>query len=333
MFYIGINNKNGKSMDSINDSYEPHIDIVKSIIMFCFKQIPTSIQRIKIGISNEVYVVALKEKEVIVRMNLEKKYLMGSHDHIPKLKRLGIHVPAILAEDYEKAQFPFAYQIQSKIEGQDLGDVIHTLTESQLTILATEIASIFEKIQTIPSNHQFGLMWGGGDNDLSDSWTQRMKIWIDESIMRGKKTGIMDNDLINLANKLYEENKAYFDSVTPITYFGDMCSKNVMIQNGVLKGLVDLDGLTQGDPLEAIGRIKLSWYGTTYGKLYTDTVMSALHLDNDARRQVTVYALINQMSWMCENGIQFNLNTNTKVDKMKEAKDKALIKALMTELS
>jgi len=317
----------------INNSYGSHFDIVNSIIMFCFQQIPASIQRIKTGISNEVYVVALKEKEIIIRMNLEKKYLMGSHDHIPKLKHLGIHVPTILAEDYEKAQFPFAYQIQSKIEGQDLGDVIHTLTESQLIVLATEIASIFEKIKTIPANHQFGLVWGGGDNDLSDSWTQRMKIWIDESIMRGKKTGIMDNDLINLANKLYEENKAYFDSVTPITYFGDMCSKNVMIQNGVLKGLVDLDGLTQGDPLEAIGRIKLSWYGTSYGKLYTDTVMNALHLENDARKRVTVYALINQISWMCENGIQFNLNTNTKVNKMKMEKDKALIKAIMAELS
>ncbi len=114
-------------------------------------------------------------------------------------------------------------------------------------------------------------------------------------------------------------------------YYGDICSKNVMIKNGAFNGLVDLDGLTQGDPLEAIGRIKFSWFGTRHGEAYTLAVMDELELDDEQRTKVILYALINAISWACENGIQFNQNTKTVVDKEKERKDKIIIKALIDE--
>jgi aminoglycoside phosphotransferase (APT) family kinase protein len=117
-------------------------------------------------------------------------------------------------------------------------------------------------VKTIPATNQFGVLYGGGDNELSDSWTERMRIWIDESIECGSQTGIMNNEISSLAENIFQTYKTYFDSVKPVTYYGDICSKNVMIQGGVFNGLVDLDGLAQGDPLEAVGRIKLSWYGT-----------------------------------------------------------------------
>ncbi len=227
---------------------------------------------------------------------------------------------------------PFSYQIQNKIEGKDLGNVIETLTDEQLRKLAKEIAVIFQKVKTIPANNQFGVIWGGGDNELSDTWTERMKIWIEESIERGKKTGVMDSQMSLIAENLYVEYKSYFDSVKPVTYYGDICSKNVMINHGVFNGLVDLDGLTQGDPLEAIGRIKLSWYGTHHGKVYTDAIMDQLELNETERKRVTMYALLNKISWTCENGVQFNLNTQPIVDKEKEKNDKKIINEIMTEL-
>ncbi len=310
---------------------QSHKKVVHTIILSYFGEIPSFIRRMTIGICNEVYDVGLNEKEVIVRLSPDKKYLMGSHDHIPQLKSLGIKVPDILEEDYTQTQVPLCFQIQNKIEGKDLGQVIENLSDAQLKALAKEIANIFKKVQTLPTTNQFGVVWGGGDNELSDSWTQRMKIWIEESKERGKKTGVMDNALAQFADNLYIDNKTYFDSVKPLMYYGDICSKNVMIKDGAFNGLVDLDGLTQGDPLEAIGRIKLSWFGTRHGEVYTLAVMDELGLDDDQRAKVTLYALINAISWTCENGIQFNQNTKTIVDKEKERKDKIIIKALIDE--
>jgi len=319
-------------MPNNKNSYLTHEAMIGVIITFHFRQIPKFIRRIAIGICNEVYDVGLQDKDVIVRMSPVDKYLMGSRDHIPKFKKLNIKVPEILFEDYSRSHIPLAYQIQNKIKGQDLGNVIETLTDRQLKAIAKTIASIFTKVKTIPSSDKFGVIWGGGDNELSETWTERMRIWIDETRERGKSTGVMGNDMSLLANNLYSTYKSYFDSVKSMTYIGDISAKNVMIYDGEFNGLVDLDGLTQGDFLEAIGRIKLSWYGTHHGNVYTNAVMDNLSLSGKERKLVVMYALLNQLSWTCENGIQFNQNTSSVVNREKEKADKETIQAIVAEL-
>lgn len=306
--------------------------MIETVVFSHFKELPKFIRRITIGISNEVYEVGLRSQVVIARLSPYDKYLRGSHDHIPKFKALGIKVPEILVEDYSKRDIPLAYQIQSKIEGYDLGEVIEALSDDELKALGKEVASIFKKVSTLPSSDKFGLIWGGGEEEVSDSWTERMKIWLEESKERGLKTGVMDSEMKAIGEGLYGRYKAYFDSVKPITYYGDISSKNIMIQNGVFNGLVDLDGLTQGDPLEAIGRIQIAWYGTRYGELYTRAIMDELGLDQVQREVVLMYALLNKIAESAENGIQFNENTRDEVNWEKAKACKAVIKRVAGEL-
>ncbi len=306
---------------------QSHEEMIQLVMASQFNQVPKYISRIAIGICNEVYRVGLEKEEVIVRLSPHDRFLMGSHDHIPKFKALGIRVPDILAEDYSKNLIPYSYQVLSKIEGEDLGQVIEKLSDSQLQDLSKEIANIFEKVRTIPSSNKFGVIWGGGDDEISDTWTERMKIWIEESKERG-----LDDETVSIADNLYERYQSYFSTVRPTTYYGDVCYKNVMIYNGIFNGLVDLDGLTQGDPLEALGRIKISWYGTRHGEIYLTAIMDELELNKEQRKLVTMYALLNQISMSCENDIQFNQNTKAEVDKHKKCKDKAMIKKLAFEL-
>lgn len=314
------------------NSLSSHEEMIAVIIALHFKESPRFIKRIAIGISNEVYEVGLKNREVIARLCPHNRFLMGSHDHIPEFKALGIQVPDILAEDYSKSVVPLSYQIQSKIAGNDIGQVIETLSDEQLIKIAKTIATIFKKVETIPSSDKFGVIWGGGDNEISDTWTERMHIWVEESIEKGKSTAVMDREMETLSRNLYESYKSYFSSIKPTTYYGDICSKNVMIHNGVFNGLVDLDGLTQGDPLEAVGRIKLSWHGTHHGEVYANALMDALGLSLKQRKLVTMYALLNQISWTCENGIQFNQNTKAEVDHEKKRRDLQILQLLNREL-
>jgi len=317
---------------TVNESDLTHESMITKLIAHHFGYTPKHITRIAIGICNEVYAVGLKNSDVIVRMSQQDKYLLGSRDHIPQFKSLGIRVPDILFEDYSKTLIPLSYQVQSKIEGQDLGVCIEHLSTLQLQDLAAQIVNIFNKVKTIPADDKFGLIWGGGDNDVSDSWAERMKIWVNESKERGLATGVMDDAMLHVAESIYTDYEEYFKSVKPVTYYGDICSKNVMIHDGVFNGLVDLDGLTQGDPLEAIGRIKLSWYGTRYGEFYANCVMDNLMLDQDKKKLVTIYALINQISWACENGIQFNQNTKVIVDIDKRNKDRRVVEILHNDV-
>lgn len=310
---------------------ESHEKLIEKVIVRHFGKKPEFIRRMTTGICNEVYLVSLGSKEVIARLKAEDRWLLGSHYYIPKFKKLGITVPDILAEDYSKKFIPYAYQIQSKIEGKDLGDVIETLTEVQLRVLAKEIVGIINKFNTIPAIGGFGPVWGE-QSALCDSWAERMRLWASGSEERGRKTGVMDDEMQSLLRMIDAKYRPYFDSVKAVTYYDDICSKNVMIADGKFNGLVDLDSLTQGDSLEAIGRIKLSWHGKSYGKIYSDAIIAELGLNEKQEEIVTMYALFDGISFACENGIKFNENTSGVVDQAKAVGDKQRIKALATEL-
>src|SRR3989344_7340987 len=97
-----------------------HDKEVSAIILKELGKKPINITRMKTGLCNEVYKVKIKsEKEFIVRLNKDKKSLIGSDKFIPLFKSKGINVPTIVARDYSKKTFAYAYQIMTKINGVD----------------------------------------------------------------------------------------------------------------------------------------------------------------------------------------------------------------------
>jgi len=310
---------------------DPHHDIIAKILGKEFAAEPHRITRMGNGICNEVYSVETADRDVIVRLKAEARYMFGSHNHIPIFRSKGISVPEILAEDYSGTFVQLAYQVLSKIEGRDIMNVIDTLTDDQLRAIAGEISNVFDQLRDVPNNGKFGVLWGDGD-DLVESWAADIARMSGVVIGWGTRTGVLDEQLEHILTWINTEYKGYFESVQPVTYFGDICAKNVMIHDGRFAGLVDLDSLAQGDPLEAIGRIKASWHGTYYGKVYADAVMDAQRLTAEQRKLVTMYALLNRTYWTMENGIQFNQNTGSTVDRVREKEDKAVVAALLEEL-
>jgi hypothetical protein len=264
-------------------------------------------------------------------MNAAERFLLGSRNHIPLFKSKGIKVPDILAEDYSKQFIPYAYQILTKIEGRDISYVIDTLSDGQLRAIAGEVSRVFRQLRDVPTNGRFGVLWGD-DRDLVNSWTLYIRKMSHVVAGWGTQTGVYDENLDRLLKWINEEYKAYFDGVRSILYFGDICGKNVMIHEGRFNGLVDLDALAQGDYLEAIGRIKASWYGTHHGNVYTEALMDEEGLNYEHRKIVTMYALLNRLFWACENGVQFNSNTSPEVNREKAKKDKEVIDMILTEL-
>jgi aminoglycoside phosphotransferase (APT) family kinase protein len=306
-----------------------HLELVKSIIIKETKQEPIEIKRMVIGICNEVYSVIIPSKKVVVRMNTEAKQLNGTERNIKLLSSLGIKVPEVIASDYSKSDCPMAYQVLSFIDGQDLGQVIESMTDEQLIDLAKEIANIFNKLATIPTNGRFG--WVGADESgLVDSWAEIMKQ--DKIEERNNQTGIVGNELVAKEKELFEKYKPYFNSVKSTLYYDDISSKNVMIHDGKFAGLIDLDTVIYGDPLEAVGAIKTCWYGTHHGEVYTNAVERELGLNEEQKNIVTVYALFNRILWLSEKGVKFNENTSTDIDEEAVKSDRESIDKLFLEL-
>lgn len=309
--------------------HEDHINTVNRILEKEFGESSKAIERMTTGLANEVYLVALFSKKVIVRLNTDPKQMMGSERHIPLLKSKGIKVPDILASDYSKSFVSFAYQIQTKIEGQDIGAVIETLSDDELKKLGVEIAHIIDALKMIPTNGKFGWV-GNDDTPLYNTWLEILQP--NKIIERNEQTGVVGQIYVDKYFTVLEKFKSYFEQVPSTFYYDDMSSKNVLINNGSFAGLVDLDTMAYGDPLEVIGRIEASWFGTRYGQFYTNSVEDALSLTSEQRKIVTAYAFFNRVHWLSERGIKFNANTSEEIDwKLVEA-DRKIIDSILAKI-
>ncbi|OGD69721.1 hypothetical protein A3I18_01125 [Candidatus Campbellbacteria bacterium RIFCSPLOWO2_02_FULL_35_11] len=316
-----------KTIEQKSESISDNINV---IAVLHFKEMPVSIERVTIGLCNEVFDVKFKDREVIVRLSQKDVFMKGSQKHIPILKERGINVPDILAEDYTKINIPYSYQFLSKLKGKDIGPIIEYLSDKELEEIAKEIGGIIKIAKTIPASEQCGYFYDEY-SETTETWVDWIKKIIDIAMERGNKTGVMDDDMHSMLLEISHDNENYFNQIKPTTYLDDICSKNVMIDGGKFSGLVDLDCFAQGDYLESIGRMKASWPRTHYGEVYTNAVMNELKLNNEQRKVVTMYALLNRISWACENGIQFNQNTTGIVDQEREKKDKEIIDMLYNE--
>lgn len=308
-------------------------EIVKTIIRKHLGE-PASIERLPTGICNEVYAVECDGTSYIVRMNKNVAEMRGSSLFIPKLTALNLRVPKIIADEYNTEEFGFGYQILERLPGTDLSNVIEELSPEQLLDVAKEVANIFKNLRTLPTDGTFGLVMDEHGGKFTN-W----KDWIEDDLQtseqRAKDTGFIEKiiHLVAPTHAIIERYTAYFTQVPSVTYYGDIAGKNVLIDDGKFSGLVDLDALAYGDWLEAVGRIRASWYGSDYGKVYTDAVMNALELNDKQREMVRVYSLHHRFVWMCENGVVFNANTSNQIDLQKAERDMEVVGRLLKELS
>ena len=280
------------------------------------------------GFCNDVYSVALPKGSVIIRLNRDPQSILGSRKYIPIFRKRGIKVPVILGEDYSRETVPYAYQIMTRFPGRDLGQVIKGLTGRQLHGIAGHVASVFRKLRNIPTNGKYGYVGAQDKKGVFPSWTAYMRHGTERDIYRGRKTGVIDEDMVRIIRKIFADNRAYFDGVPSKFYFDDISSKNVMVYRGKFSGIVDLDGVTYGDYLEAVGRIAAGWHGTRYGDVYAKAVMDELKLSKEQRKIVAVYAVLNRFDWLCEWGWRFNRDTSGKIDWRIVKRDKRIIRSL-----
>lgn len=304
---------------------------IQAIGLKHFGEAPSQILRKTIGICNEVYELKYPSESYILRMNKEKVWIYGSHKFLPLFQKLAIKTPIILAEDYSKTNFPFCYQIQNKLEGEDLLLVFSELSAPQLKAIAREIALIYDKFNTLPYQKSFGGLRG----DQEDHAASLLSIIDDRRkniLQRNQASKVLGQEFVEILNKLIEDNKNYLKSVRPKLYFDDMSSKNVMIHNGQFNGLVDLDFLSKGDYLEGIGAITAVWYGSEAGELYINEIIEHQSLDTSQRKMIKVYAILHLLLWTSEAGIQFNSNTNSEINWSRVARNKEKVLRLYHSL-
>lgn len=305
--------------------------VIRQISELTFGTPPLSIAKKTIGICNEVYELTTPDASYIVRMNQQPDILRGTAKFLPLFKRLGILTPDIIAEDYSKSIVPCCYQIQSKIEGNDLILVFDQLSQAELSSIAKEVSDIFDKFNGLPPVVGFGEYSGRADDQIKSLHEDFMGAR--QHMAEGTKaSGVIDQPTFQILDELLETFGPYLKSIQPRLYYDDICCKNIMIHEGRFNGLVDLDFLRKGDYLEAIGTILAAYFGKPNGKFYLDEVIRHQKLDPFQREVVYFYGIKQMTGWLSEAGVQHNSNTSSTINWEEVHRKRKVIQEMYQEM-
>jgi aminoglycoside phosphotransferase (APT) family kinase protein len=96
--------------------------------------------------------------------------------------------------------------------------------------------------------------------------------------------------LCNLRSRV----ESYFDAVQPTPFLDDLTTKNVLVKNGELSGIIDVDFVCYGDPLLGVGATMASLAGDAAeaGVFYGDELIRCWNPSAEQRLAIWFYAAL-----------------------------------------
>lgn len=274
------------------------------------------VERFGTGKAHYVYDVTTEGDEVVIRLTRAKQQadFVSAYYWYELLKPKGIPLPTIRKYDLEGKQYGFPMLAMDRLPGKDLWHVYVELSREQKENLATEIVHIQEIVGGLEPAKGFGYARSYNDTDLYDSWKGVMDHYMRRITRRNEKTKLIEEKYIERLRELYEKFEVYFNEVRPTAFLDDTTTKNVIIDQGKLSGIVDVDYVCFGDPLFVLGLTRMSLLDLRVDTEYTDFWEELLHLNDVQRKVVDLYSAMFGLEFASAMGHVFNRDTEEDVD-------------------
>jgi aminoglycoside phosphotransferase (APT) family kinase protein len=208
---------------------------------------PVEVERLTAGKSSSATFAAdVDGRQVVVKVNRDATVLRGSADNLAALAGVGIPSPRLLAYD-EVASV--GVLVMERLPGRDLGAVVDGMSAGQLSALAEEVIDIEMRARSLPPKDGCGFV--AVSQPATRSW---MDVVVRPNGYRWAEP--IPRDTVALKQRLDEAVDAaggYLSTVTGTCFLDDLTTKNVLIDDGRLSGVVDFDVVCYGDPLFHIG--------------------------------------------------------------------------------
>jgi hypothetical protein len=276
-----------------------------------FHKSPVSIERNNVGLAGYVYTILIDDEKYVLKLADDKNLISGSIYWLEMIKDLEIPIPKVIAENIEAEPF---YFVMNCIPGQDLGIVYNTLSSKQKKDIAATLLKFQKEIKKLPLAPGYGSLNSYDDKEnLKNTWVE----FIESEINRAEE-GISQNHIfpvsyVNRVRNLVPEFKDYFSKVKPEPFFDDATTKNVLVHNGKLSGIIDLDWITFGDALSFIGLTAMALLSMNAELDYVEYLMQEMGLNEEQENVLKFYILIFCIVFMSEKGMCFNQNEPAKV--------------------
>ncbi|MCR4647893.1 MAG: phosphotransferase [Lachnospiraceae bacterium] len=250
-----------------------------------------SIERCSTGIGNYVFIVTVKNIKYILRCSLEKDAYRNTVYWLKELEECDIPIPKVIKYgQYEE----YRYLILSYLSGEDIGIIYKDLQDSEKRQIAKEVAAIQNKVSDLTIQEPEDWNW----NSFTDEMLGRAQELI-------SKNGFFDASKVEEVRNIQKELQQYISSVKPIPYLDDISTKNLLIENGHVSGVIDIDWMGFGDRLTFVAMTNVALLNMNLDTKYVDYLLEELHLNSEQKRAFIFYCLLFCVDFMGERGTQY----------------------------
>ena len=295
--------------------------IVNKICNDFFQNPPTEIIRNNVGLAGYVYTVQIKNEKYVIKISDDKNLILGSTYWLNKLKDLEIPIPKVISENASTSLY---YFIMTFIPGKDLGLVYSSLQKDEKKAIAKTLFNCQKEIKNLPMASGFGSLNSYEDTEnLFTTWEEVVLNDIQRAEDGIKENKIFSTEYVAKLRALIPDFKTYFSTVKPEPFLDDATTKNVLVHEGRLSGIIDLDWITFGDQIYFLGLTTMALLSMQADLDYAEYLKEEMNLNPSQKKALQLYILIFCVIFMSEKGACFNQNEPVPVT---EQEKKILIK-------
>jgi aminoglycoside phosphotransferase (APT) family kinase protein len=268
-----------------------------------------TVNRFPTGACHFVYdVVTESGRNVVARISWpeNRHFLAGAIYWYGWLKPKGLPLATIVSHDIEAKLSPFPYMILERLAGKDLGAVYQQLSRAQKKTLANEIVRLQKLAGSLPLGRGFGFVKSYKSASFHSTWIDVLHSLLNRSRSRIQAAGIMDVRQVDRAAKKLENYTSYFAQIAPRCFLDDVTTRNVIVHDGKLSGIVDVDFVCFGDNLLCTALTQMSLINSRADLNYIDYWCEAADVTEQQREVLVFYTALFCVDFMGELGQQFN---------------------------
>lgn len=281
-----------------------YLETVTQICNDVFHAKPTNIIRNTVGLAGYVYTVVFNDTKYVIKISDDKNLIIGSTYWLNKVKDLDIPTPCVIAENLVNAPY---YFVMSFIPGKDLGLVYSSLLKSEKKIIAKKIIGFQKEIKKLPMAKGFGSLNSYEDfENICSSWEESLLNDINRAEEAIINNGIFSVEYVLKLKKNVPYFKEYFNSIKPEPFLDDITTKNVLIHEGKLLGIIDLDWISFGDEVLFLGLVTMALLSMNADLDYADYLKDEMKLNEKQEQALKFYVLMFCVIFMSEKGMCFN---------------------------
>ncbi len=168
------------------------------------------------------------------------------------------------------------------------------MNDSEKKQIAKEVVKIQRKVSRL-------------DIRVDEEWT--WNCFVDEMLNRAeeriKRKNYFDFNKIYIIKKLQQEIQEYLDKVPAVPYLDDISTKNLLIYEGNVSGIIDVDWIGFGDMLTFVAMTRVALLNMDLDTKYIDYLLDEIHPNTIEYKVFIFYCLIYCVDFMGERGMQF----------------------------